>query len=66
MFFYFSISYCVWHSNVILFNCAIHNKGGIEWIHSLKKELLNYEYMSIYPKFQVVANTYIDKTCYMA
>ena len=31
-----------------------------------EKELLNYEYMSIYPKFQIVANTYIDKTCYMA
>ena len=31
-----------------------------------EKEYLNYEYMTVYPKFQIVANTYCDKTCYMA
>ena len=31
-----------------------------------EKEFLNYEYMSVYPKFQIVATTYLDKTCYMA
>ncbi len=31
-----------------------------------EKELLNYEFMTVYPKFQIVSPHYTDKTCYMA
>ena len=31
-----------------------------------EKEFLNYEYLTIYPKFQIVNPPYSDKTCYMA
>lgn len=31
-----------------------------------EKVLLNYEYLTVYPKFQIVAPSYMDKTCYMA
>jgi len=31
-----------------------------------EKEILNYEYLTIYPKFQIVSPHYHDKVCYMA
>jgi len=31
-----------------------------------EKELLNYEYLTIYPKYQIVTPHYSDKVCYMA
>lgn len=31
-----------------------------------EKELLNYEFLTIYPKYQIVAPHYCDKVCYMA
>lgn len=31
-----------------------------------EKELLNYEFLTIYPKYQIVAPHYHDKVCYMA
>jgi hypothetical protein len=31
-----------------------------------EREMLNYEYLTVYPKFQIVAPHYTDKTCFMA
>lgn len=31
-----------------------------------EKEFLNYEYLTVYPKFQIVNSHYVEKTCYMS